>query len=38
MNVMSPKYRNQLGHCPPKEGPHSFLKGIEDVTAAARKL
>jgi pimeloyl-ACP methyl ester carboxylesterase len=26
-----------VGHCPPKEGPHSFLKGIEDLTAAAKK-
>jgi pimeloyl-ACP methyl ester carboxylesterase len=27
-----------IGHCPPKEGPDSFLKGIQDLTAAAKKL
>jgi pimeloyl-ACP methyl ester carboxylesterase len=27
-----------VGHCPPKEGPDSFLKGIQDLTAAAKKL
>jgi hypothetical protein len=27
-----------VGHCPPKEGPRSFLKGVEDLTAAATKL
>jgi pimeloyl-ACP methyl ester carboxylesterase len=27
-----------VGHCPPKEGPHSFLKGIEDLMTAAKKV
>lgn len=26
-----------VGHCPPKEGRHPFLKGIEDLTAAAKQ-
>ena len=26
-----------VGHCPPKEGPHPFLKGVEDLRAAAKQ-
>jgi hypothetical protein len=26
-----------VGSCPPKEGAHFFLKGIEGLTAAAKK-
>jgi pimeloyl-ACP methyl ester carboxylesterase len=26
-----------VGHCPPKEGPRPFVKGIEDLMAAAKK-
>jgi len=27
-----------VGHCPPKEGPRPFVKGIEDLMAAAKKV
>jgi hypothetical protein len=27
-----------VGHCPPKEGPRPFVKGIEDLMAAVKKV
>ena len=27
-----------VGHCPPKEGPRPFAKGIEDLMAASKKV
>jgi pimeloyl-ACP methyl ester carboxylesterase len=27
-----------VGHCPPKEGPRPFVKGIEDLMAAAKQV
>jgi pimeloyl-ACP methyl ester carboxylesterase len=32
-----PRILEGVGHCPPKEGPHPFLKGIEDLMVAAKK-